>query len=133
MNDWWRYLLAFIIACHGLTYLLFGFLGPAAIKEWSGSRILGRVLSVRQIHLAIPVAHVVAGVAIMAAAIAIAFVPAAPAWWVFLALVGGVGSIAAFAAFWDGRAENIVQEGGIGLGLSLTLVVVALAFPGAFG
>jgi hypothetical protein len=133
MNEWLRYLIAAVVACHGLTYLMFGFLGPRQMKDWLGtSRILGPVLSASRLRTAIPVVHVLAGAAIIATGIAIALAPLMPALWPPLAILGGVASIAAFGAFWDGRPKYIVQEGGIGLGLSLILLIVAVAIPGIF-
>jgi hypothetical protein len=133
MNEWLRYLIAFVVACHGITYLMFGFLGPRQMKEWMGtSRILGPVLTANRLHAVIPVVHVVAGVAVMATGLAIALAPLVPGLWPPLAVLGGVASIAAFAAFWDGRPKYIVQEGGIGLGLSAILLTAALALPGVF-
>lgn len=133
MNEWLRYLIAVVIACHGITYVMFGFLGPRAIKDWEGtSRILGGFLNASRAHAVVPAAHATAGLAIIATGVAIAFAPQAPGLWPILAVLGGVASIAAFAAFWDGRPTYIVQEGGIGLGLSAALFVVALALPGIF-
>jgi hypothetical protein len=133
MNEWVRYLIAFVVACHGITYLLFGFLGPSQMKEWKGeSWILGPVLSASRIRAAVLVVHVIAGLAIIASGIAIAFAQQVPGLWRPLAVFGGVASIAAFAAFWDGRPKHIVQEGGIGLGLSVILLMAALALPGIF-
>jgi hypothetical protein len=133
MNEWLRYLIAFVVACYGITYFMFGFLGPRQMKEWKGtSRILGPVLSADRLHAVIPVVHVVAGAGVLATGIAIALAPLVLGVWPPLAILGGIASIAAFAAFWDGRPKHIVQEGGIGLGISLIRLMGALTLPGAF-
>jgi hypothetical protein len=133
LNEWLRFLIAFVVVCHGITYAMFGFLGPRQMKEWLGtSRILGRMLTANRLNAAIPIAHVVAGVAVITAGIAIAVAPLVPGMWSPLAIVGGVASLAAFSTFWDGRPRYLVQEGGIGLGLSVILLVGALVAPRAF-
>jgi hypothetical protein len=40
--------------------------------------------------------------------------------------------LAGFAVFWDGQAQRVVEEGGIGAAISLMLLVSAVAFPGVF-
>jgi hypothetical protein len=133
MNEWLRYLIAFVVLCHGITYFMFGFLAPREMKDWLGtSRILGPVLTASRLRAVIPVVHVVAGVAIIGTGIAMALAPLVAGLWPPLAILGGIASIAAFTAFWDGRLKYIIEEGGIGLGLSLVLLIVALAFPGIF-
>jgi len=40
--------------------------------------------------------------------------------------------IVAFAVFWDGQTQFLLQQGAIGAAISLTLLVSAIAFPQAF-
>lgn len=128
MTAWLRYGIAFVIACHGLTYAMFGFLAPAQLRQWSGtSRLLGTVLGAERVRAAVPVIHLVAGVFVIAAAAALAFAPSASFGWRPLAVIGAVSGLAAFAVFWDGQVKYIVEEGGIGAGLSMVLLVAALA------
>ena len=76
--------------------------------------------------------HVIAGIAMIACAVAIAFAPSAPQWWRPLAIVGAALSIAGFAVFWDGQTQLLAQEGVIGAVFSLILLASAIAFSSAF-
>jgi hypothetical protein len=80
----------------------------------------------------VPVLHVIAGVAILASAVAIAFASSGTGWWSPLAIVGTVAGLAGFAVFWDGQTRLLVEEGAIGAGLSLILLMGAIALPRAF-
>jgi hypothetical protein len=133
MSSGLRYLVALGVAFHGFTYIPFGFLVPATLKGWKGSRLLGRVLTDGRIRSLIVALNVAAGVAIVLCAIAIVFAPAAPGWWRVPAIAGALLGIAGFAVFLDGQAKLVVQEGAIGAGISLTLLAVAVALPGIFG
>src|SRR5659263_572206 len=46
MTAWLRYLIAFVVGCHGFTNIPFGLLVPARLIEWQGrSRLLGGAVS----------------------------------------------------------------------------------------
>jgi hypothetical protein len=99
-------LIAFVVACHGFTYIPFGLLVPDKIKGWRGSsRPLGTTLTGDRLRTVVLILHVLAGIAILACAAAIAF---APGWWWPLAIVGAALGIAAFAVFWDGQTRLVV-------------------------
>lgn len=93
-----------------------------------GSALIGNRL--KAVALAL---HVVAGIAILACAVAIGFAPATPGLWYPLALVGAAFGIAGFAVFWDGQPQLLAEEGAIGAVLSVILLASAIAFAGAFG
>lgn len=134
MAPWLRYLIAFVVGSHGLIYVMFVPLARDALKEWRGtSWLLGQAVTGGKLYTLASASHIAAGVIILACALAIAFAPAAPGWWRPLAIVGAALGILAFAVFWDGQVQLLVQEGGIGPFVSLILLAVALAFPGAFG
>ncbi len=132
MAPWLRYLIAFVVGCHGFAYIPFGILMPDTLKEWSGrSRLFG--LNGNRLKGPVRAFHVMAAVTILACAVAIAFVPSAPGLWRLLAVAGAGLGVAAFALFWDGQAHLLAQEGLIGGVLSLILLVIGIAFPRLFG
>jgi hypothetical protein len=126
MKPWLRYLIAFVVAGHGLIYVIVGSLLPISVKEWTGrSWLLGSAVTDDRLRAVVIALHVIAGLAILACAVAIGPAPSAPAWWRPLALLGAAIGIAAFAVFWDGQTQYLVQEGAIGAVLSLVLFAIA--------
>jgi hypothetical protein len=131
MKPWLRYLIAAVVAGHGFIYLNFS-LGrlPAALEGWRGiSWVLGDAVTGDRLKRLALALHAVAGIGILASGIAMAFAPAAPRLWRPLAVAGSAVAILAFAAFWDGRAPRLVQQGAIGAVLSLLLLLGAIALP----
>ncbi len=134
MPPWLQYLIAFVVGCHGVTYIIFGIVAPGTVKEWRGtSQMLGTVLTGEGLERAVLVLHVAAGIALLTCGVAIAFAASAPGWWRPLAVVGAASGLAGFVAFWDGQAHRVVEEGAIGAAISMVLLVSALALPNAFG
>jgi hypothetical protein len=69
MTLWLRYLIAFIVACHGVTYIPFGIVIPIAEKRWRGtSWLLGSALTQRKLRALTMVLHLIAGILIFACA-----------------------------------------------------------------
>lgn len=133
MESWLRYGIAFVVGCHGLTYVLFGFLAPPELKGWRGrSLLLGNAISRERLGVLVIVLHAAAGVATIACAVAIAFAPTI-GLWPLLAILGGAAGLVAFAVFIDGQANLLVGEGVIGAALSVVLVVAGIALGEAFG
>lgn len=133
MPDWLRFLIAFVVLCHGIAYLPYGFFPDQVVNQWKGSsRLLGSFLTPARVRAAVPVLFVTAGAAMIAVAAAIALAPLIPGWWWPLAIVGSVAGLVGFAAFWDGQGRLLVQEGVIGVALSLILLSAAIALPKAF-
>lgn len=134
MTPWLRNLIAFVVGCHGFTYIPFGILVPSKLKEWKGSSwILGSALTGDRLKTLVLILHVMAGIAVLACAVAIGLAPSIPGWWPPLAIIGAALGIAGFAIFWDGQTELLAQEGVIGAIISLILLVSAIAFAGALG
>lgn len=132
MAPWLRYLIAFVVFCHGFIYVRIGSTLPGAIKEWRGtSWLLGHTITGDRLNRLIVWLHVTAGMATMACAFAIALSPAMLAWRP-LAFVGAAIGLVAFAAFWDGQPQFLAQEGAIGGIVSLLLLAAAIALPRAF-
>jgi hypothetical protein len=130
MPGWLRFVIAFVVFCHGIAYVPYGFFPDQVVKQWKGSsQLLGSVLTPDRVHAAVPVLFVTAGAAMIAVAAAIALAPVIPGWWRPLAFVGSVAGLAGFAAYWDGRSKLLVQEGEIGVALSLILLSIAFAVP----
>jgi hypothetical protein len=130
MNPWLRYLIAFIVFCHGFIYVRIGAVLPGPIKEWKGtSWLLGNAVTGDQLVALVRGLHVIAGIAILACAVAIAF---APAWWRPFAVIGAAMGLVALAVFYDGQTQFLFQEGIVGAGVSLVLLIIALGFPRVF-
>jgi hypothetical protein len=133
MSSWLQYLVAFVIACHGFIYAFMPFV-PDTRKVWGGrSWALGSLLIGGRLWSTLTVVHVAAGVAFMAAAVAIALAGTIPGWWRPLMVSGAVLGLVAFALFWDGQARSLAEQGAIGAAVSLLLLAVAVVFPAAFG
>lgn len=134
MTSWLRYLIALLVASHGLVYinLARGVL-PGVFEGWRGSSwLLGSAITGGRLETLVLALHVTAGIVILACAVAIAFVPSAPSWWRSLAIAGAGIGIVSFSIFWDGQTQRLVTQGAIGAGISLILLVSAIAFPQAF-
>ena len=133
MEPWLRYVIAFVVAAHGLTYIPFGLLVPGQLQGWRGrSWLLGDAVSRDAFGTLIVALHLLAGVAILLCAGAIAFAPSFPGWWRPLAVLGAVSGLTAFVVFWDGQPRLVIEEGAIGAVISLILLVSAVALGGAF-
>jgi hypothetical protein len=133
MDSLLRYGIAFVVACHGLTYILFGFLAPPELKGWRGrSLLLGSAVSRERLGVLVIVLHAAAGIVTIACGVAIAFAPTI-GLWPLLAIVSGAAGLIAFAVFIDGQARLLVGEGAIGAVLSVVLVVAGIGFGSAFG
>ncbi|HAF09009.1 MAG TPA: hypothetical protein DCK98_02865 [Chloroflexi bacterium] len=130
MPGWIRFVIAFVVLCHGMAYLPYGLAPGQVVTEWKGvSQLFGGALTFDRTHVAVQVSFGSAVVALLACALAIALAPLVPGWWRPLAVVGSVAGLAGFALFWDGQGQLLVQEGVIGVARSLTLLIVAIAFP----
>ena len=134
MSPWVRYLIAFVVFCHGFIYVRIGSVLPGPVKEWRGSSwLLRSAVTGDQFHALVVGLHVVAGIATLACAVAIGLAPSVPGWWRPLAIGGAAVGIAAFAVFWDGQTRLLFEEGAIGAMVSLILLASAIAFPQVFG
>lgn len=133
MSPWLRYLIAFVVFAHGFVYLRIGSVLPSPIPAWRGSSwLFGSLLTGRTLTTTVVGLHVIAGVLIVASALAIGLAPSVPGWWRPLAAAGGTVGIVAFAVFWDGQTNLLFDEGGLGALLSALLIAAAVLFPGAF-
>jgi hypothetical protein len=133
MASWLRYLIAFVVGCHGFTYVLYGFIIPIKIKEWKGSSWLLRdTIKGDRLRELVLVLHVAAGILMFACGVAIAIAPLAPELWPPLGIAGAAIGIIGFLIFWDGQTKFLVDEGLIGASISLALLLVAIVLPGAF-
>jgi hypothetical protein len=125
MAFWLRLLTAIIVFCHGFIYVRIGSLLPGPVKGWNGrSWLLGGLVTDAPLVSLSRAVHVVAGVTIIACAVAIGFGHGS---WRLLAIAGGSIGIVAFAIFWDGQARLLFDEGVIGALVSLILVICAFA------
>ena len=125
MAAWLRYLVAFVVFAHGFVYVRIGGALPGPVKEWNGRPwLLGQAVTGDTLILLLRTVHVVAGLAIIASAVAIAFNHRS---WRPLAILGAALGVVAFAIFWDGQTQYLFEEGGVGAVLSLILLASALA------
>ena len=131
MASWLRYAIAFVVFAHGLVYVRIGSVLPGPIKAWRGtSWLLGDSCTGDHLRRLVISLHVVAGIAILACAVALALAPSQP-WWRALAISGGAIGVVAFAVFWDGQTRLLFDEGVIGAGASLLLLIGAITFAPA--
>ena len=134
MKPWMQYLIAFVVFCHGFVYVRIGSMLPAPVEGWKGrSWLLGDAISNPQLTTLTVWLHVIAGIAMLACAVAIGAPSLLPGWWRPLAIVGAVLGFVAFAVFWDGQIRLLFEEGGLGVLISLVVLIGAIAFPTAFG
>ena len=133
MSPWVRYLIALVVFCHGFIYVRIGWVLPGPVNGWRGrSWLLGDAVTGEQLTGLVVGLHVIAGIVVLACAAAIGLAPSLPGWWRPFAIVGAALGIVAFAAFWDGQAGLLLEEGAIGAVVSLVLLVSAIALPQAF-
>jgi hypothetical protein len=133
MVIWLRLIIAFVIACHGLVYIIYGYMIPGKIKEWNGtSWILGSSVKGDRLKKLMLILHVAAGIGTIACAVAIAIAPLISGLWPPLAIIGASIGIIGFIMFWDGQVRFLVQEGLIGAAISLAILLTAVLFPTAF-
>jgi hypothetical protein len=126
MRPWTRYLAAVVVFGHGLIYAGVGSMLPIPIQGWAGrSWLLGDALTGDRLITLVVALHELAGAALVAAAVSIAFVPG---WWRPLAIAGALLGIASFAALWDGQSALLYDEGGIGAIVSVVILLSAVAF-----
>jgi hypothetical protein len=133
MKPWMQYAIAFLLFGHGFIYVRIGSTLPEPIKEWNGtSWLLGQALSDPHLETLVVGLHVVAGMVILACAIAIGVPWMLPGWSRPLAMIGGALGIIAFAVFWDGQTGLLLEEGALGALISLILLVGAVFSGPAF-
>jgi hypothetical protein len=137
---WLQYMVAFFVGSHGLVYLIFGALSisgpgfPQVFRTWRGSSaMLGGAVGSASLRTLAEYLWIIAGIGIIAAAIAIGLASLFPGFWQPIAIVGSVVGIASFAVFWDGQTAQFANQGGIGMIISLGIISGAVLFPAAFG
>jgi hypothetical protein len=134
MSPWVRYVLAFLVFCHGFVYVRIGSALPDPVHGWRGSSwLLGDALTGNRLNAAVVGLHVIAGVATLACAATIGFAPSLPEWWRPVALASGLAGLGAFAVFWDGQVQLLFEEGAFGALLSAALIATAMLLPSASG
>lgn len=135
MSAWVRYLVAALVAVHGLVYLnaARGVL-PGAFEGWRGrSWLLGGAIvggALKKLSVGL---WSLTGVLFIATALAIAFSTSVHGAWRPAAIVAAAAGVLSFAFFWDGQPDRLVAQGILGLVISLAVLAGAVAFPGAFG
>ena|SRR5664279_83118 len=133
MTAWLRYLIAFVVGCHGFTNIPCGLLVPARLIEWQGrSRLLGGAVSGDRLNTLVRALHRGGGSRHSRLRSRHRGRPVGPR------MVPSAGHrrrshwSGAFVVFYDGQARLLVVEGAIGAVASLILLVTAIAIPEAF-
>lgn len=118
-----QYLVVLLVGCHGLAYLIFASQSRRVFEGSTGQPLLlGTTLSGNRLEALAVILWAVAGIGLMAAAIA--FGPWFPIsnLWRPIAVGASLVSIASFAVVWNGRAGSLVAEGGIGMIISAIIL-----------
>jgi hypothetical protein len=133
VSPWVRWVVALLVACHGLVYLNAARGVLPVFDGWNGrSWLVGPALSTEALKRISVALWAVAGAGSIAAAAAFAFAFSAPGVWRPLAGAASAVGVASFLVLWDGRPKRLVAQGAIGLLLSLLVLVAALAWDCRF-
>jgi hypothetical protein len=135
MEAWLRVIIGLFIAAHGLVYVVAPFtpMAPGISQGWKGSSaVLGTAFSSDNLKSLTVGLWVLAGIGLLAAAATIIFTSLVPGLWRPLAIGASLVGIASFIVFFDGQAQQFVNQGGIGMIISLGIAGAASAFPQAF-
>ncbi len=135
MDIWTRYLIGLFVAAHGFVYFATPLtaLSQNIFQGWTGSSLLlGTTLASDSLKSVTTWLWVLAGIGLVAAAATIVFTSALPGVWRPLAIGASIAGVASFIIFYDGQAEQFVNEGGVGLIISLVIAGGALKFSHAF-
>ena len=125
-----RYLIAFVVASHGIVYIGFGIESGKVSAGWRGnSLLLGNAITGDMLETLVIALWAIAGVGFIATGAAIAFSPSLQGLLRPLAIGTSLVGILSFAAFWDGQTRLFASQGGIGMVLSTIILVSAMAFP----
>ena len=111
MTAWLRYLIAFVVGCHGFTNIPFGLLVPARLIEWQWrSRLLGGAVSGDRLNTLVRALHRGGGSRHSRLRSRHRGRPVGPGWWRPLAIVGAAIGLGAFVVFYDGQARLLVWK-----------------------
>jgi hypothetical protein len=128
MSNWVRYVIAAVVAAHGLVYLNAARGVLPVFEGWKGrSWLFGSAVTgdpLRKLCLGL---WALAGVGLIASGIAFAF--SVPTVWYPLVIAASVVGILGFLAFWDGRPERLLAQGVIGVVLSAAILAAAIWLP----
>lgn len=128
ITPWLRYLIAFLIICHGYVYIPLGtFMLDEQLKqqkEWRiHSWLFSKNISQEVLKSIVRVTHILTGIVIISGGIAFGFSYSKPELWRSLLIAGSLAGIAVFTIFGDGKFKFFVQEGGIGMFINLMILV----------
>ncbi len=125
-----RYLIASVVASHGITYTMYAALNGQTLAGWRGSSwLLGSVATANTLKTLTLALWVMAGVGFIAAGIAIAFPSSFQGFWPPLAIGASLVGLLSFAALWDGQVQLLARQGFIGAVLSLIILICAIVLP----
>ncbi len=130
-----RYIVGLFVAAHGFVYFATPLtdLSQNTFQGWTGSSlVLGTTLTSDALKSVTAWLWILAGIGLVAAAATIIFTSVLPGVWRPLAVGASVAGVASFVVFYDGQAQQFVNEGGVGLIISLVIAASALKFSHAF-
>ncbi len=134
MKPWIRYVIAAVVAAHGLVYLNAARGVLPVFEGWKGRAwLLGDAITGDSLKRLCQGMWAVAGIGVIATGVALAFAFSAQAVWRPLAIVASTVAILSFLVFWDGQVRRLFEQGVIGVVLSLLILLGALAFPRLLG
>ncbi len=130
-----RRLVGLFIAAHGPVYFATPLtdLSQNVFQGWTGSSLLlGTALTSDALKSVTAWLWILAGIGLVAAATTIIFASLLPGVWRPLAVGASIAGVASFVVFYDGQAQQFVNEGGIGLIISLMIAASSLKLSHAF-
>lgn len=126
ITPWLRYLITFLIVCHGYVYIPLGtfMLDIDKQKEWRDhSWLFGKNATQDRLKSFIRITHILTGIVIVSGGIVFGFSYSRMELWRTLLIVGSIAGIVVFTIFWDGQVRFIFREGGLGVFINLLILV----------
>jgi hypothetical protein len=132
-----NFMFAGFILLHGLVHLLYAGqslrqfeLRPGMVwpdGSWALSRLLGDNLT----RWLAAFTSLVAAIGFMAGGLGLIL---GQAWWLLLVVIAAVISSVMYVLLWDGKRQNLSDQGGVGLVINLAIIFVLLVLePSSLG
>ncbi len=135
MEPWIRYAIALFLIAHGLIYASTPLWAKAAniFAQWKGSSaLMGGAVAGETLKTLATAFWVIAGLGFLVAGVSIALVTWLPGGWRPAMIAAALVGTLSFLVFWDGQAQQLSNQGAIGVAIDLVALALALAFPQAF-
>ena len=127
LSDLARYIIAFVVASHGITYVMFPVLNGQIFVGWrESSWLLRSTITGDTLKTLTFALWVIAGVGFIATGTAIALAPSLQGLWPPLAMCASLVGLLSFAVIWDAQIQHAVAQGIIGAVISLIILISAI-------